>query len=468
MGSVYLCEHETIGWKAAVKILHSEFASNKEVVARFKREAKTLSELKHPNIVEILDFGMLDDKPFLIMEYMQGIPLDEYIATKTGPISTEDSIAIMKQVLSAMQEAHNKGVVHRDIKPSNIIIDDNKHVKILDFGIAKKLGNDDFTKTRMGQKLGTLPYMSPEQIKGLASISYETDIYSLGVLLHQMITGKPPYASDLTEYDISKNVVEYPLPRVKEIYPGASDYFQVIIDKATAKKIVNRYKSCDEFKLALENKKQGVEKPILKATPNNMVSNKDKAAVSKRTPLKTILIIILAIGLVIATIVIISQKEEKVPLDPQVPDTQVIEQQKPVYEPDNTNYGIISGSSVMMRTGPGTNYKAMGSIKHKGEQVKILEKRRDNSSSTAIVRYSSISVYDENGVEHVLKKGKAVTIKESNGQNCRVSFKDKRGHRFYTTLECDVLENMNKYWYKIKRSKNGNIGWIYGDFVKTN
>jgi SH3-like domain-containing protein len=243
----------------------------------------------------------------------------------------------------------------------------------------------------------------------------------------------------------------------------------VIIDKATAKKIVNRYKSCDEFKLALENKRQDADKPISKVSIDIKGSDKSKVTPSKGITLKTILIIILAIGLVIAAIVIINQEGEgggKV--DPQPPGAQIQGSQKPIYEPYNTNYGIISGSSVMMRTGPGTNYKAMGSIKHKGEQVEILEKRRDNSSSTAIVRYSSISVYDENGVEHVLKKGKAVTIKESNGQNCRVSFKDKRGHRFYTTLECDVLENMNKYWYKIKRSKNGNIGWIYGDFVKTN
>ena len=276
MGSVYLCEHETLGWKAAVKILHPEFAVNKEVLARFKQEAKTLSELKHPNIVEILDFGVADNQPFLIMEFVEGQPLDEYIEKVTGPIGEEDAVNIMKQILYAVQEAHKKGIIHRDLKPSNVVINRKKEVKILDFGIAKKLGSDDYNKTRMGQKLGTLPYMSPEQIKGLKDISYATDIYSLGVLLHQMVTGKPPYASDLTEYDISKNVVEYPLPRVKDIYPGVKDYFQGIIDKATSKKAEDRYVSCEQF--LIEVNKVFVDNSPSSESKKEVVKKSDKGS----------------------------------------------------------------------------------------------------------------------------------------------------------------------------------------------
>lgn len=179
---------------------------------------------------------------------MDGIPMDEYIKDTTGPIPDDDSIYIMSQILDAIQAAHDKGVVHRDIKPSNILINRQKEIKILDFGIAKKIDNTNQNHTRMGQKLGTLPYMSPEQIKGLPSISYETDIYSLGVLFYQMLCGKAPYGTDLTEYDISKNIVEYPLPKLIDIYKYVNPSFQRIVDKATEKEVHNRYKDCNAFK----------------------------------------------------------------------------------------------------------------------------------------------------------------------------------------------------------------------------
>lgn len=313
MGSVYLCEHETLGRKAAVKILHPEYAANKEVISRFKREAKTLSELKHPNIVEILDFGVQDEKPFLIMEYIEGQPLDEYIAKVTGPIEEKDAITIMTQILKAVQLAHEKGIIHRDLKPSNVIINRKKEIKILDFGIAKKLGSDDYNKTRIGQKLGTLPYMSPEQVKGLSDISYSTDIYSLGVLLYQMVTGKPPYGDNLTEYDISKNVVEFPLPRIKEVYPNAKNYFQAIIDKSTEKHAEKRFVSANEFRetLVVEFDKSCPKQEKLK--PSRIGDEKEELTNSEKSnfPYKVIIGLLLFILLFVLLFSFIRYKNLK-------------------------------------------------------------------------------------------------------------------------------------------------------------
>ena len=253
MGSVYLGEHEILGWKGAIKVLHKEYAANDEVVSRFTQEAKMLIELKHSAIVEIRDFGIFEGSPFIIMEYIDGLPLDEYITKVSGPINKEDAIKILSRILDAVQFAHDRGVVHRDLKPSNVMVyPETKQVKILDFGIAKRLSNGDFAKTRVGQKLGTLPYMSPEQVRGISGVDSHTDIYSLGVLFHQMVTGQKPYDVDsLTEFDLSMKIVQEPLPRIKSIYPSVSIEFQDIIDRATAKVAAKRFNNCIQFKDAL-------------------------------------------------------------------------------------------------------------------------------------------------------------------------------------------------------------------------
>jgi serine/threonine protein kinase len=278
MGSVYLCEHVSINKKAALKILHPQFSSNNEVTSRFEQEAKTISNLSHPNIIDILDFGEFEGRQFLLMEYVEGTPLDEYIEHKVGPINENDALLIMQQIISAIEMAHKNGIIHRDIKPSNVLIDANKNVKLIDFGIAKAIANSDLSKTRAGQMLGTLPYMSPEQIRGVSNINIETDIYSMGVLLHEMVTGKPPYESNLTEYDIIKEVTEKPLPRIRSIYPGAKAYFQCVIDKATEKKREDRYNSCGEFRKSLDEKCESI---------NNIVNESSNSSVKSTTPISS-------------------------------------------------------------------------------------------------------------------------------------------------------------------------------------
>jgi len=253
MGAVYLCQHKSLTLKSALKILHPQYLSNNDISKRFEQEAKTLSELSHPNIIKILDFGDFEDRQFLLMEYFDATPLDEYITHKVGPVNEEDSLKILNQIIDAIEVAHKNGIIHRDIKPSNILIDENKNVKLIDFGIAKDTDNKNHDKTKVGQMLGTLPYMSPEQVRG-KDVDFRTDIYSIGVLLHQMACGKPPYSNDLTEFDIIKKITEEPLDRIKNIYPGAPEYFQSIIDKATQKNKEDRFLSCSEFRKSLKER----------------------------------------------------------------------------------------------------------------------------------------------------------------------------------------------------------------------
>lgn len=247
MGSVFLAQHTQLDRKAAVKALHPTLVNNPHIRERFKNEASTMAHLKHPSIVSLYDYMEAPNGLFLIMEYIEGRPLDEYITQISGPISEEKTIAFFTQILDGFDYAHNKGVIHRDIKPSNLIITPEDEVKILDFGIAKLLGNDNKALTQAGSRMGTVLYMSPEQVKG-SNIDLRSDIYALGVTLFQMLTGKGPYpAQGVTEYEVYNKIVNEPLPKVQNISPK----MQEIINKATAKNPDERFQNCQEFQKAL-------------------------------------------------------------------------------------------------------------------------------------------------------------------------------------------------------------------------
>ncbi len=251
MGSVYLAQHIHVDKKAAIKSLHKRLLSNEQIKSRFLNEAKTMSGLKHPNIVEMYDYEENDAGCFLIMEYVEGIPLDEYIIKESGPIPTENAIKIFSGMLKGFAYAHKKKIVHRDVKPSNIIISrDFQTVKILDFGIAKILDGNNRDLTKDGTQMGTVYYMSPEQVRGEA-LDKLSDIYSLGVTLFQMLTGMNPYAKYNTELDIYLEITKQPLPSVKSIYQFASEELNEIIQHATQKDKKDRFQTCEEFLEAL-------------------------------------------------------------------------------------------------------------------------------------------------------------------------------------------------------------------------
>ncbi len=251
VGRVYLATHTQLGRKVAIKVLNPSLVNHTEVKERFRNEATTLSSLQHLNIITLYDYLEEDERLFLIMEYAEGSPLDQYIQKVSGPIPETKTVFFFNQLLDGFAYAHHKGIIHRDIKPSNIIITKEADVKILDFGIAKILKSHRNNITKTGSRLGTVLYMSPEQVQGKL-VDHRSDIYSLGVTLFEMLTGRAPYdESRSTEYEVYEKILKEPLPSARSFYPAVSERMQAIIDKATAKDPDYRFQSCDEFKEAL-------------------------------------------------------------------------------------------------------------------------------------------------------------------------------------------------------------------------
>ncbi|SFB78162.1 Serine/threonine protein kinase [Flexibacter flexilis DSM 6793] len=256
MGGVYLAEDLKHKRKVAIKALFSHLAMQQTVRERFRYEASTMAQLYHPNIVQLLDF--IDENGlYLVMEYVEGIELDRYIITQNKHLPWPEAVEMLMQILDALSYAHRRGVIHRDLKPSNLMIDKTGRVKVLDFGVAKILDQTNSPSlTRTGTKIGTILYMSPEQVKGLP-VDARADIYSLGVTLFQMLTGRCPYDLALeNEFDISLKIVNEPLPRLSAYYTDIPSELQRIIDKATAKSPQNRYQDCYEFAEALHGLQQ--------------------------------------------------------------------------------------------------------------------------------------------------------------------------------------------------------------------
>ena len=246
MSKVFLGVDPVTGQRVAIKVLHPHFAEQEKIRDLFLQEAASLAKLDHPDIVILIDYNA--EKLVLVQQYIDGMDMEEYITHHRGPIPEEEAKVLFCKLLEAFAYVHSNKVIHRDIKPANILMTRGNRIKVVDFGIAKdtETGRDTCTSTRMG----TIPYMSPEQIKSKPNekIDHRTDIYSLGVLLHQMLTGKAPYDTENESlFDIQSKIVHEPLPRMKSIYEYVSSGMQAVVDKATAKDRTKRYQSCEEF-----------------------------------------------------------------------------------------------------------------------------------------------------------------------------------------------------------------------------
>lgn len=258
MGRVFLAKNKSIAQFVAIKMLHPRYASNPALRERFRQEAIMLSSLNHPNIVKFLNFVENEYGVFLIMEYVEGMTLDDYLNKKTGLLVEAKAFPMMDQILNAFAYAHERNLVHRDIKPGNILVDNDGNIKVLDFGIAQILNdaalqNDKYT--------GTPEYMSPEQIQG-KPLDVRSDIYSLGVVFHQMLTGRPPYdTSTMSAFDIKQAVVSQPLRRMKTIYPYISDATQDFVDHALCKNPADRFPDCNSMIKELDNLRSAGNKP---------------------------------------------------------------------------------------------------------------------------------------------------------------------------------------------------------------
>lgn len=266
MGEVYYAKHNKVDREVAIKVLHSHLFYNESIHNRFKNEANALIKLNHPNIVKIFDYVEQENFACLIMEYINGYTLDDYISKISGPLPSEKAVSIIGPVLEAVQYAHDNNVFHRDIKPANIMISkDGNKVRIMDFGIAKLTDSKNFKTTHANTQLGTPFYMSPEQIKGLP-YSRMSDIYSLGVTLFEMVTGTCPYHNITSLFELQSKIVNQPLPLTSEFYPGVSQRIQNAISIATQKSPELRFQTCSDFYSYLHENDESLKQTRI-ATP---------------------------------------------------------------------------------------------------------------------------------------------------------------------------------------------------------
>ncbi len=239
MGEVYLAKDTQLGRQVAIKFLPSHLSQDEAARARFTREAKAAAKLDHPNVVQVFEVGEFQDRPFFAMAHIEGKSLRDVI--KDGKLSVGEAIEITKQICEGLHKAHESGIVHRDIKPGNIIIDEDNKARILDFGLATVVGEDKLTRT--GSTLGTVGYMSPEQIEG-KQVDHRSDLFSVGVILYEMLTGRRPFEGD-TDAAVSHSVTHSNPEPIARYKSGTTGELQRIIEKALSKDPSLRYQHAD-------------------------------------------------------------------------------------------------------------------------------------------------------------------------------------------------------------------------------
>lgn len=357
MGTVYLADDIMLERKVAVKVLSPLLTKDKQFTERFRHEAKVQASLIHPNIVGLYNFFQEDDTYCMVMEYVDGDTL-KHIISNTGPVPEQRAIWILSQMLEAVGFAHKKGIIHRDIKPGNILIGKDDTVKILDFGIAKILQEKGLTKT--GTKMGTIYYMSPEQIKALKDIDHRTDIYSLGVTFYEMLSGRVPFNVDTdSDFEIMNEIVTGEIKDPREFYPHISEWvvntlFESVEkdrDKRiqTVKDFMNRLLSKEVIKEPVADVEKTIveppvaetktppppvqEKPVanLKKEKQKVTPPKPSAKDQKKSPAKKIVLfgIIGALILVVALFLILPESDSFDPAPDTFDETVIYNEQDP-------------------------------------------------------------------------------------------------------------------------------------------
>ena len=334
MAFVYKARDTQLERFVAIKTLKPNYVNQETFVERFKREAKTAANLNHPNIVQIFDWG-IEDEPYFVMEYIEGNTLTSIIA-KNRTISLSDILFIGAQVSNGLHAAHQKGLVHRDIKPGNIMITPDGKVKVTDFGIVS-LQNEESDITKTGSILGTASYISPEQAQG-KPVSIESDLYSLGTVLYELIAGKPPFSGDTPISTATKHLTERPekLSSFRRDLPkGIESTIMKMLEKAT----YDRFKSAEDVRATLLQQRKSLQS---EQTRENLV-DLTNPKIKLRFTLPALLI---SIGVVVGTIWTLTQVFDGLPVDGgtptliEIPDLTGSEQARALEDLQNLGFKV--------------------------------------------------------------------------------------------------------------------------------
>ena len=285
MGEVYLAHDEKLDRKIALKLLPSHFTTNEERLRRFQQEARAASALNHPNIITIHEIGQVENRNFIATEFVDGETLRQRM--NRAPLSLNESLDVAIQVCAALTAAHHAGIVHRDIKPENIMLRADGYVKVVDFGLAKlteqreqptKVDTADNVDISCGLLMGTVKYMSPEQTQG-QQVDQRSDIFSLGVVLYEMVTGHRPFGGKTTSDLLSEITSEEP-PRLSHYAPGTADGLQQVITKALRKDKEERYQAAEELLADLKKLKEGSTGPSVAHLISGLKQHKAAASLA--------------------------------------------------------------------------------------------------------------------------------------------------------------------------------------------
>src|SRR3954469_15928075 len=257
MAEVWCAEGEGLGRRVALKLLGGRFAEDPEFRERFRREAQAAAGLTHPNIVGIFDRSEWDGTPYIAMELVDGRTLKELV-TERGPLPPDIAVNLVEQVLRALGYAHRRGIVHRDVKPQNVILDHDGAAKVADFGIARA-GHSEMTQT--GAIVGTVQYLSPEQADG-RPVDSRSDLYSAGVVLYELLTGRPPFDGEAAISIAIKHVNERPVPP-GQLRPGIPPALEAVVMRSLEKDPALRYQTAEEFIAALEAARRAPTRQIV-------------------------------------------------------------------------------------------------------------------------------------------------------------------------------------------------------------
>jgi len=334
MAFVYKARDTQLERFVAIKTLKPNYVNQETFVDRFKREAKTAANLNHPNIVQIFDWG-IEEEPYFVMEYIEGNTLTSIIA-KNRTISLSDILFIGAQVSSGLHAAHQKGLVHRDIKPGNIMITPDGKVKVTDFGIVS-LQNEESDITKTGSILGTASYISPEQAQG-KPVSIESDLYSLGTVLYELIAGKAPFSGDSPISTATKHLTEKPeKPSVfrRDLPKGVESAILKLLEKAT----YDRFKSAEDLRATLLQQRKALQSEQTRENLVDLTNPKVKLRF-------TLPALIISIGVVIGTVWTLTQVFDGLPVDGgapalvEIPDLTGSEQAQALEDLQNLGFKV--------------------------------------------------------------------------------------------------------------------------------